>query len=177
MNDNLQLLHSFIKETYPKLEDRKIIKIIFSIKARLQFTDLWISRYEATKFWVSERTMRWIISLLRNYWLLILVWKKKSTSYLWKKEWRLCNIYKMSDSFIDMFHSLEFFAKKMFEYIDPLTFIKTYFRVKFKRWIYKFELNWNYYQVATRWKFMWKIYWFTENKIINPYELLKLLQT
>jgi hypothetical protein len=67
---------------------------------------------------------------------------------------------------------LEFFTKKIFEYINPLEFMKKFFSYKFKNWIYTFKVKWQKYIIQTKWKFAWVIYWTIENKIINPISLL-----
>ena len=170
-NRNLQEILELLQDSFPKVSQKTLIKIIFTLKAReSQFWLIGFSRYESDKFNIWERTLQKIIYFLRDFWLLEYKQKKLRTKWDF-----LCNIYTLSSDFVEMFRSLEFFTKKIFEYLDPIIFMKRFFSYKLdlKKKCYKFKINWNRYIIQTKWKFKWKIYWIEENKIINPFDLLK----
>lgn len=165
MQQSLQELHEFIKEWFPKLQDKVIYKIIFSIKERLtKFKYVGLSRYE--DFWISERRLRQVIDYLRNYW--ILVYHHTTLS---KKKERLCNAYTIWEWFIEMFKSLERFTKNPFVYFNPLDILK-HFQYKEKRYGLIFKVRWVKYIIPKLGKFAWKIYSTGTNTIVNPYELI-----
>lgn len=170
--NNLQEILELLQQNFPKVPEKSLIKIIFSLKARdSQFDFIWFSRLECGKYWIWEQTLQRIIYFLRNFWLLELKGKR-----LRSKGTYLCNIYKLSDDFVEMFRSLEFFTKKIFEYIDPITFMKRFFSYKLDniQKCYRFkDKEWNKYLIALKWRFAGKIYWLTQDKIINPYELMQ----
>lgn len=170
-NKTLQEILELLQEHFPKVPQKSLIKIIFSLKARdSQFDLIWFSRYESNKYWIWEQTLQRIIYFLRDFWLLELKWKRIRSKGVY-----LCNIYKLSNDFVEMFRSLEFFTKKIFEYLDPIIFMKRFFSYKLdnKEKCFRFKVNWNKYIIAFKWRFAWKIYWIEENKIINPYDLMR----
>ena len=168
MNTSLQEILELLQENFPKIESKSLIKIIFTIKARdSQFKKIWFSRYESYKFWIWNDTLQRIIYFLRDFWLLEKTWTKIRNKWV-----HTCNIYKLSDDFRQLFNELQFFTKKVFEYINPLEFMKKFFSYKFRFWIYTFKVNWQKYLIQTRWAYKDVIYWTVENKIINPLSLL-----
>lgn len=168
MQSSLKEIIELLQEKFPKIKEKSLIKIIFTLKARhQQFKTIGFSRLEATKFQIWEVTLQKIIYFLRNFWLLELTWTIIRTAWT-----HICNIYKLSDNFIRLFNDLEFYVKKVFEYINPLEFVKRFFFPKFKNWIYSFKVKWQKYLIQTKWNFAWVIYWTIENKIINPLSLL-----
>jgi len=167
MQNNLQEILELLQEQFPKISSKSLIKIIFSIKARdRDFDYIWLSRYEWDKFWVSQLQLRNIIEFLRDFWILEKVWMRKRKDKLF-----LCNYYKIADEYVDIFRELEYFIKKAFDYIDPLNFVKTFFRAKLKWGYYTFKYNGNKYQLATRGRFKNVIYSIADNKIVSPYTL------
>jgi hypothetical protein len=51
MNKNLQEILEVLKEQFPKVSEKTLIKIIFTLKARNeQFENIGISRLESSKF-------------------------------------------------------------------------------------------------------------------------------
>lgn len=169
MQTNLQEILELLKDNFPQVSDRTLIKIIFTLKARdSQFDKIWLSRYESDSFNVWQQTLQRIIYFLRDYWILEYTWKRIRSKWTY-----LCNLYKLNDNLVQIFRDLEFFSKKMFEYINPLVFMKRYFSYKFRYWIYTFKINWHKYIIQTRWPYRDVIYWIHEDKIINPYELLQ----
>lgn len=170
-NKSLQELLDFLKEWFPKIQEKMLIKILFTLKARSeQFNSIWFSRKEAYKFNMSEWTLQKIIYYLRNYWIIELVWQTKTKNFY---DYQKCNVYKLSDNFKQLFKDLQFFTKKVFEYINPLEFMKKFFSYKFKYHKYEFKVNWLKYIIHTTWRFKNKIFWVEDNKIINPYTLLQ----
>lgn len=172
MHKSLQEMLEYLKLEFPKIEDKKLIKILFTLKSRSEnFKYIWFSRKEAgKKFWISEWTLQKIIYYLRETWVLEFKWQIKIDNWL---NFNKCNVYKISEDFKSYFDDLQFFIKKVFEYINPLEFMKKFFDFKFKNWIYSFKAKWQKYIIQTKWKFSWVIYWTIENKIINPYTLLE----
>ena len=171
---NLQEILELLQEQFPKVKEKTFIKIIFALKSRNDLYWNWnigLSRLESDDFSVWEATLQKIIYFLRNFWIIEKVWERKITTRD-KKEERLCNIYKIADFFLSMLNELEYFSKHIFEYINPTEFVRKYFKPILKYWLYKFKVNWNRYYINTKWKFRWVIYWESENKIINPLELL-----
>lgn len=170
MQSNLKEILDLLQDKFPKVKEKTLIKIIFTIKARNnQFKSIGFSRCEADEFNIWEKTLQNIIYFLRDFWILELKWRKLRSKWTY-----LCNIYNLSQDFIKLFDSLEFFAKRVFEYIDPIIFMKRFFSFKFdnKEKCYKFKVNWNRYIIAIKWRFANKIYWIEENKLINPFSLL-----
>ena len=168
MQEEIKDILELLKENFPKIEERILIKVIFTLKARhSQYKSIGFSRCESDKFKCWEATLQKIIYFLREYWLIEFTWRRLRSKWVY-----LCNLYKLSDPFIDMFERLEFFTKSIFQYINPLEFMRKYFSYKFKSWIYSFKVKWQKYIIQTKWKYKWVIYWTLENKIINPYQLL-----
>lgn len=167
---NLQEIVELLKEYFPRVKDKTLIKIVFTIKARdSQFKTIWLSRYEANKFWVWETTLQKIINFLKEFWILEFAWTR-----LRNKWTHICNYYLLSEDFKSLFSSLKMFIKKTFEYIDPIVFMKRFLSYTYdtSTKTYKFKVNWNRYIIKTTWRFKWKIYWIEENKIINPLTLI-----
>ena len=174
MHQNLQEILELLQEEFPKVKEKSLIKIIFSLKSRVSLYSNWnigFSRTEYVNFGLSEATLQKIIYFLRDYWILEKVWIKKITPKN-PTEFKYCNIYKIADFFLDLLKDLEFFTRKVFEYINPIEFMRKYFKFTFKYWLYKFKHNWNRYYINTKWKFKNVIFWETEQKIINPLFLL-----
>ena len=170
MQSSLQELLDFMKVWFPKIQDKILIKILFTLKWRdKQYKNIWFSRLEASKFNMSEWTLQKIIYFLRNNWIIEFIGQSKTKK---QYDYQKCNIYKLSDNFKQLFYDIQTFAKKVFQYMNPLEFMKKYFSYKFKSWIYSFKVNGQKYIIQTRWKFAWVIYWTIENTIINPLSLL-----
>jgi len=170
MNSSLQEILELLQDNFPKIKQRILIKIIFMLKWRNnQYKNIGFSRYEASKLWLSQPTLQKIIYFLRDFWILEYKWKVLRTKWDF-----LCNIYNLSQDFISLFNDLEFFVKKTFQYIDPIVFMKQMFTYTYDKVTkcYKFKVNWYKYLISTRWRFAWKIFWLSENKIINPYSLI-----
>jgi len=158
-----------LKEIFKTFAEKQIYRILLSIKSRNnKYNDVWISRKEWKKYWLSEKQMRNFINFLRDTWNLTIIWKRKSRS------WWLCNIYKLSEWFIEWLKIIRGFT---FKYIEPISFVKRHFIYKKKYWRIKFKVNWNRYFIQLIWDFPWVIYWVEENKIINPYLLMKWYET
>lgn len=169
--ENLQEILELLQENFPKINREIFIKIIFTLKSRAEkFEFIWFSRKEFEKFKIWESKLQEIIYFLRDFWILEKIWTKVITPK-WNTSRHNCNLYKVSSFFKNLLDSLEFFTKNIFEYVNPLEFVKKFFNPKFKYWLYKFEVNWNKYFINTKWKFSGKIFWLSENKIINPLKL------
>ena len=169
MQGNLQELHDLIQDAFPKIESRVILKILFSIKERLsKYEYVWFSRYE--DFGISEKKLRGIIEYLREFWILELSHTTISTKKKRLLNWDIvkCNVYTIPKQFKEMFLSFERFVRKTFEYINPITFMKTHFSYIEKRAFYAFKLHWVKYKIHKRWKFAGKIFDTSEKKIVNP---------
>ena len=168
MQSSLQEIIDLLQERFPKVKEKSLIQIIFALKARhQQFKTIGFSRSEHGSFNIWEKTLQRIIYFLREFWILEL--KNKILRTSWE---HLCNIYELSKNFVHLFEELEFYSKKVFEYINPLEFVKKLFSYKFKNWIYSFKSNWQKYIIQTKWSFAWVIYATLDNKIINPLSLL-----
>lgn len=171
-SESLQDILEFLQENFPKINKEIFIKIIFSLKSRAEkFEFIWFSRKEFEKFKIWESKLQEIIYFLRDFWILEKIWTKVITPN-GNTSRHNCNLYKISDFFKKLLDNLEFFTKNIFEYVNPLEFAKKYFSPKLKYWLWKFKVNWNRYFINTKWKFSWKIFWESENKIINPLVLI-----
>lgn len=172
---NLQEFHDLLKDEFPKVESKKLYKILFSIQARLRdFWDIGFSRYEYDKFQVSEKTLRNIIEYLRAFWILEFSHTTMSTkkARILNRDFQKCNVYKVSEDFKEMIESFVRFCKKTFEYLDPIVFMKRYTQYIEKRLYYSFKIAWVKYKIHKWWPFKWKIFDCANCKIINPYDLL-----
>lgn len=78
--NNLQEILQLLQDSFPKVSQKTLIKIIFTLKAReSQFWLIGFSRYESDKFNIWERTLQKIIYFLRDFWLLEYKQKKLRT--------------------------------------------------------------------------------------------------
>lgn len=172
---NLLEFHNLIQEEFPKVESNKIYKILFSIQARLKkHTQIGLSRYEYDKFWVSQKTLRNIIEYLRDFWVLEFSHSTLSTNKkrVINKDFQKCNVYNVSESFQEMILSFQRFIKKTFEYIDPIVFMKRYFKYIEKRTFYKFKHNSRTFIISKKWRFQWVILDTQDMRIVSPLSLL-----
>lgn len=78
---------------YFHIKNEKLVnKILWSIKWRQEcYWEVWFSRHEFDKFNTSEKVLREVIDNLRQNWLLVLKWKRKSNNNKF-----LCNVYEIS---------------------------------------------------------------------------------
>lgn len=168
MNKILIDFIDFFKLQFPKIDEKKLIKIIFTLKARNEkYWDIWFSRLESQNFWLSEFTLSKIINFLVENEILIKKGKK-----LRKERDFYCNIYILSDSFIQLFNDLKFFGQKVFEYIDPIVWMNRFVNFIEKRKKFNFEVKWKKYFIPKTWRFKGKIYSIDDNKIISPSTLI-----
>lgn len=175
MNENLQEFYELLKDEFPKVSDSSIYKILFSLLERLKKhgNNIGFSRYECDKFWVSEKTLRNIIEYLRDMGILDLSYTTISTNEkrVLNREVFKCNVYKVSDSFLEMILSFQRFVKNTWKYIDPVAFMKQRFKFIEKRTYYKFKHNNQHYVISKYWRFAWKIFHTEWNEIISPLSL------
>jgi hypothetical protein len=152
-----------LHDIFPRISENSMYRILLSIKQRYEkYWHTWLSRYEWEKFWVSQRQMVYLINYLRESWALITKWKART------KWWQYCLIYTFSDWFKEWLSSVKAFIKKVFTYIDPLSYIKSKVKTTLKRWRHYFNISWNWYFISTRWRFKNVIYSMSENKIVDP---------
>lgn len=174
MQNNLKEILELLKENFTRTNEKVFIKLIFSLKSRETIywnSNIWLSRKEYLDYWVSETQLQEIIMFLRDYWIIQKVWTRKINSKSSEK-FKYCNIYKIADYFLEMLKELEFFSKKVFEYINPIVFMQKYFKFTFKYWLYKFKHNWLHYIINTKWKYRNKLLCCEDRKIINPLSLI-----
>lgn len=174
--ENLQEFYNLLKDEFPKLSDSCIYKILFCLLERLKKhgNNIWFSRYEGKKFWISEKKLRNVIEYLRDIWILELSHTTISTNEkrLINKEIHKCNVYRISDCFVDMILSFQRFVKKTFKYIDPIVFMQKHFRYLEKTRYFKFKHNWNHYIINKMGKYKGVIYCWESNTIVSPLSLL-----
>lgn len=158
---------SELKDIFPNLTERKIWKILLTIKFRyIKHGTIGISRLEATRFGTSERQLQAFIKYLREIEALRMV-KSAITKTGFK-----CNVYSLAGWFSDGLKEVKEFVKKTFEYINPVAYVKANFAIK-KEWSkLKFKVNWNRYIIHLRWKFKNVIYGVAEKRIISPLLLI-----
>lgn len=156
-----------LKDIFPHLTERKIWKILLTIKFRyIKYGTIGFSRLEATRFGTSERQLQAFINYLRDIWAITKDWMVLALA-----TGRKCNVYSLSTWFIEWLKEVKDFVKKTFEYIDPVAYVKARFIVK-KEWSkLKFKVSWNRYIIYLRWKFKNVIYDVWNNSIIAPYLL------
>jgi hypothetical protein len=66
--ENLEEFLEFFSENFPKIEKRKIEKILYVIWCRhVTYSTIGISRLEASRFGVSDDTLQKIINFLINF--------------------------------------------------------------------------------------------------------------
>jgi len=156
-----------IHDIFPKLSERNIYKLLLAIKCRyIKFGKIWLSRLEASRFWISERQLQSFIDYLREVGAINKIWMVK-----WWNNCFKCNVYKLWKWFIEWLQEVKDFIKKTFEYINPTAYIQARFNYKIKYWKIKFKVNWNRYIIATRWRFKDVIYDVWNNYIINPLDI------
>lgn len=155
---------SEIHDIFPNFTEKKIWKILITIKARYKtYGTIGISRLEASRFGTSERQMQYFIDYLRESEAI-----RKLTMVKCKNNAFKCNVYTLSEWFIAWLNEVKDFIKKEFKYINPVTYVKSKFTIK-KEWSkLKFKVNWNRYIIHTRWKFKNVIYDVWNNCITNP---------
>ena len=155
-----------LKDIFPHITEYKIWKILLTIKFRyIKYWTIWISRLEASRFWLSERQLYSFIKYLREVQAI-----KKYKMAVAINGFK-CNVYKVSKWFSDGLNDIKEFIKKKFEYINPLEYVKARF-VIVKEWSkLKFKVNWNRYIIHTRWRFKNVIYDVWNNCIISPLTL------
>jgi len=166
--ETLQEIQELLQEQFPRIDKLVFTKIIFSIKARSK--KYWIdsiifSKYEFYKFWVWEKTLFKIIKVLRDFWILEFVKKRRSANWL-------TNFYQITKEFLYLFDDLIFYTKKIFQYIKPLEFCLQHFKLKQKSSYYEFKYNWIKYKISKFWKFAWKIFNTKLEKIVSPLSIL-----
>lgn len=156
------------------ISDIKQYKLFLAIKKRYEkYWLIWISRCEWIRFWLTERKLRTVIKILESTWLLIFEWKRMT------KNWFKCNIYKLSDEFIEFLEKVREFTKPVFTYIkytpeDVIEYVSSFAKKKYNQW--KFDINWIKYVVNERWKWRWKIL-DTQNQKIVSLITIKWIQT
>jgi hypothetical protein len=160
---------SLLQNRFPFINKKNAGLIFCMISWRLNkfWNNIWLSRCEWERLNISQERLRSVIYFLRDFW--ILKYKKKAFS---KKKSLLCNVYEITEGYLEMFESFEFYLKK-FKYVDPLDFMLTYFKIhKNKPKFYMFKIDWLHYRVSKIWRFTWKVYSCESNSIINPLTLL-----
>lgn len=167
MDQNLINLLSFFKNEFPKIQEKKLLKIIFTLKSREEkYWVIGFSRLESPKFWLSEASLRKIINFLIKNEILVFFWKR-----LRKEKDFYCNVYTIWWKFNKIFKEIKFFAKKIFNYFDPIL-ILNYVSFKEKRKKYIISHKWANFIIQKTWKFKNKIYSCEDNCIIDPNLLL-----
>ena len=157
-----------LKDIFPKLTERKIYRLLLTIKARYnKYKVIGISRLEATRYGTSERQLQSFIDYLRESWAIEKIDMVKCKNNAFK-----CNIYNLSEWFINWLQEVKDFVKKTFKYINPLDFVKARFPYKIKNGKLKFEVNWDRHIIHLRGRFKGVIYSLNEDKIINPQRLI-----
>jgi len=174
MNSTIKDILELLQQNFTRTNEKVFIKIIFSLKSRESIywnSNIWFSRKEFSEYWISEEQLYKIIKFLRDYWIIekVGIRKIKPKDI---KEFKYCNLYKIADYFLKMLKELEFFEKKVFEYINPIIFMQKYFSYTFKYWLYKFKHNWYHYLINTKWNFKNKLFCCEDHKIINPLSLI-----
>lgn len=109
--------------------------------------------------------MNKLISFMVDMWIIEYKWKRKAKQYF-------CNVYSLWEEFLKDFLGIKSFIKKAFEYINIVDFVKSNFNTVTKWWRIIFKHNGNKYIVQRTGRFKDKIYWITEDQIINPYLLI-----
>lgn len=174
MNQSLTEILELLKDNFTRTNEKVFIKLIFSLKSRenkFWNSQIWLSRKEYLDYWVSETQLQEIIYFLRDYWIIKKVWTRKINPKN-PTEFKYCNIYEISDYFLSLLNELEFFAKKVFEYINPIVFMQKYFTYTFKYWLYRFKHLWLHYIINTKWNYKNKLLCCEDMKIINPLSLI-----
>lgn len=157
---------SEIQDILPKLTERKIYRLLLTIKARyIKYGKIWISRLEATRYWTSERQLQSFIDYLRDSEAIKKIGMTQCNNGF------KCNVYSLAEWFKKWLEEVKDFVKKTFEYINPTAYVKARFNCKIKYWKIKFKVNWNRYIIHTRWRFKNVIYDIWNDCIINPLEL------
>jgi len=153
-----------LKKNFPNLSENQIWKLLLTIKARYKtYTVIGISRLEAIRYWMSERQLQSFINFLRESKAL-----NKIRMIKCKKNAFKCNVYRLSEWFIEWLNEIKDFVKKTFTYIDPTNYVKSRFSYKIKYWKIKFKVNWNRYIIHQKWRFKNVIYDVWNNCIISP---------
>lgn len=151
------------------ISEKQRYRILLTIKTRFQkYWIVWLSRLEASKFWLSERQMLNIINYLRTSWNLLLKWMTKCNNNKFK-----CNVYSLSNEFIELLKWISWYIKNTFKEIDIVQFIKSRFDYKKKNNKLIFNSDWIKYIVQLRWKFKNMIYDCYNNKIVSPFLFIK----
>ena len=159
-----------LKDIFPKLTEKKIYRLLLTIKARYKkYKVIGISRLEATNYWTSERQLQSFIDFLRDNWAI-----KKISMAKCKKNAFKCNVYSLWTWFIEWLEEVKDFVLKTFKYVNPITYVKARFTTKTVWSKLKFKVSWDRYIIHLRWKFKNVIYDVWNNCIINPLKLWEL---
>lgn len=146
------------------IQNRSLYKIFLSIKKRHQkYWTIGLSRHEWEKFWLTEMKLRVFIDKLRHDGKLIFIKKTRCT-----RSDKYCNIYQLSQEFIDFLSSVhEYVKKEIVTYTpdDVLDFVRTFAKKKSTQWV--FDRNWIKYVVNERWRYRGKILDTQNMKIVS----------
>jgi hypothetical protein len=156
------------KDIFPRLTSRQIWRLLLTIKLRYKtYGKLWLSRLEASNYWISERQMLKFIDYLRDTKAI-----EKIGMTISKNNWMKCNVYSIWKWFLNWLNKVKEYIKKTFEYVDPISYVKARFQTKTKYWKLSFKVNWNKYIIHLRGDFKNVIYDVWNNCIINPLTLI-----
>lgn len=152
----------------------KILKSIYKRHLKYKW-EVFLSRHEHQKFWLTEWEMRKQLRLLRRNWLLT-IWKR----YCWEK--RFSNLYKLTDELLEYikeklkkvrksFDIVKFNNETKVENIKNLLGIRWFWKnfVISKDKDYKYTYN-SQFNIITKWSKSW---W--EHKWFNLFNWLKEL--
>ena len=164
-------------------KEKELNKLLWSLKWRYdKYWEIFISRKEFKKFWLTEKQLRWFIEKFRMLWFLKFEWQVR-------KDWNKysSNIYSIWEELKKIFNMLIWgiknMYKKVWEFID-----KNWIEILKKFWVRLFNEKknliekkvsiWKRWQIKN-WK-TWKWYnifsYLMEFRNISCFELAKELK-
>jgi hypothetical protein len=131
-------IKNILNNCWLKIKNEQVInKIIWALKGRFEkYHDIWISRKEFLKFWVTERQMYLIIEELKDLWLIKLNWYKRIIN----NKYKIC-IYEISSVLKQIFWLLSYFIKDFNKKI-----------IEFNKWDIENILNKFWIKTFNNWK-------------------------
>ena len=157
------MINSNIINYFWKIKPKSFWLICQIIKYRnKKYWKIGLSRLEHSRIWLSQRELQKIINYLRKNNLL-----KKIDMIRWNNNKFLCNIYELSNDFVNYLQTIKEFAKKQYlSIISNIEAIQSRFSYINKKNKIIFEKNWIKYIIQKKWKFKDKIYDCYNNKIV-----------
>ena len=173
----MQELLESIQIEIPNITEKKLFKLLCAMKWRNeQYSKFWLWKRDGPKFWISERQMRKLVTLLLDYWYMTIGGHVKGS------RWFKCRIFRASSVLKDILQSvrqgLNGICKSVWNLSDRIRAFNSShntFNYLKGQWVVKYNkmIIWDRYIVYNKWKYKDSVYDSQDNKKLTLFEYLR----